>query len=198
LLTKVESEENKALRLAIIGMTKYERALTTYRNDNWEPPLVAALEAKDEESAEALLDGEADPNEVDGRGRNALYMAACEGCRLPLFRRILGMIHNVNAGSNKWERTPLMWAAANDHLDMVVSLMNHPRIDVNVRDCDKETALHWAVFFNKPAIVAQLVSDDRVDTSLKGKYHRTPLKMAIDERHHECVKILRKHGAPEY
>ena len=64
-LTKVEVEENKALRLACVGETDYERALTTYRNDNGKPPLVAALEAKDEDAAEALLDGGDDPNEVD-------------------------------------------------------------------------------------------------------------------------------------
>ena len=196
LLTKVEVEENKALRLACVGETDYERALTTYRNDNGKPPLNAALEAKDEDAAEALLDGGDDPNEVDERGMNALYVAAWKGCRLPLFHRILGMIHNVNAVTNNLGWTALMYAAANDHLDMVVSLMNHPGIDVNVQDCDNYTALHWAVSNNHPAILAQLVSDDRVDTSLKDKYNDTPLKQAINWGYDECEKILREHGAP--
>ena len=86
-LTKVEVGENKALRLACVGETNYERALTLH-SDTVLPafwgeadgclltPLGAAIYAKDEESAEALLDGEADPNEVDGCGRNALFMAA--------------------------------------------------------------------------------------------------------------------------
>ena len=196
LLTKVEVEENKALRLACVGETDYERALTTYRNDNGKPPLNAALEAKDEDAAEALLDGGDDPNEVDEHGMNALYMAAWKGCRLPLFHRILGMIHNVNAVTSGGE-TALMKAAIWNHLDMVVSLMNHPGIDVNVQDSFNSTALHWAVFNNRPAIVAQLVSDDRVDTSLKDKYNNTPLKLAIVYGDAECVKILREHGAPE-
>ena len=197
LLTKVEVEENKALRLACVGETDYERALTTYRNDNGKPPLNAALEAKDEDAAEALLDGGDDPNEVNGRGENALYMAAEKGCRLPLFHRILGMIHNVNAVT-RYGNTALMIAAANDHLDMVVSLMNHPGIDVNVQGGYYNfTALHLAVFNNLPAILAQLVSDDRVDTSLKDCNNHTPLKVAIDMKQDECVKILREHGAPE-
>ena len=199
-LTKVEVEENKALRLACVGETDYERALTTYRNDNGKPPLNAALEAKDEDAAEALLDGGDDPNEVDGDGRNALYSAAREGCRLPLFHRILGMIHNVNAVTTDWRGfTALMFAAANDHLDMVVSLMNHPGIDLNVQGgFYNSTALHYAVDHNRPAILAQLVSDDRVDTSLKTKdNNRTPLKLAIVLGRAECVKILREHGAPE-
>ena len=137
-----------------------------------------------------------DPNEVDGRGRNALHLAAQEGYRLPLFHRILGMIHNVNAVDNKG-RTALMKAARDNHLDMVVSLMNHQGIDLNVQNRYNSTALHYAVFADCPAIVAQLVSDDRVDTSLKDKYNRTPLKYAIHNRRPECAKILREHGAPE-
>ena len=137
-LTKVEVEENKALRLACVGETDYERALTTYRNDNGKPPLNAALEAKDEDAAETLLDGGDDPNQVDGDGRNALHQAAREGCRLPLFHRILGMIHNVNAVTTDWRGwTALMWAAWSNHLDMVVSLMNHPGIHVNVQDVSR-------------------------------------------------------------
>ena len=197
LLTKVEVEENKALRLACVGETDYERALTTYRNDNGKPPLNAALEAKDEDAAEALLDGGDDPNEVDEDGKNALYMAAWKGCRLPLFHRILGMIHNVNAGDD-YGTTALMDAAYYNHLDMVVSLMNHPGIDVNIQGgWNNMTALNMAVHNNHPAILAQLVSDDRVDTSLKDKWNNTPLKYAIRKGHHECEKILREHGAPE-
>eukprot|EP00505_MAST-04D_sp_SCG-Rhode-Island_P000814 Stramenopile-MAST_4_protein_814 len=52
-------------------------------------PLCAALKAKDEDAAEALLDGGADPNEVDGKGRNALHRAAEKGCRPPLLQRVL-------------------------------------------------------------------------------------------------------------
>ena len=160
-------------------------------------PLCAALEAKDEESAEALLDGGDDPNEVDFDGWNALHVAAWKGCRLPLFHRILAMIHNVNAVTSGGE-TALMKAAICNHLDMVVSLMNHPGIDVNVQDIGNCTALHRAVINNRPAIVAQLVSDDRVDTSLKGGYYNyTPLKDAIVYGRPECAKILREHGAAE-
>ena len=82
--------------MACVGETDYERALTTYRNGDGVPHLVAALRAKDEDAAEALLDGGDDPNEVDEYGYNALHRAAEKGCRLPLFHRILGRIHNVN------------------------------------------------------------------------------------------------------
>ena len=63
--------------------------------------------------------------------------------------------------------TALMWAAANNQLDVVISLMNHPRIDLNVQDRFNSTALHYAVSHNHPAIVSQLLSDDKMDASLK-------------------------------
>ena len=77
-------------------------------------------------------------------------------------------------------------------------MINHPGIDVNVQDrWNNFTALHWAVLNKRPAILAQLLSDDRVDTSLKDIDNITPLKLAIIRGKDKCVKILRKHGAPE-
>ena len=197
-LTKVEHGENKALRLACVGETDYERALARYRNENGRPPLNAALWAKDEESAMVLMDGGDDPNEVDGSGLNALHIAAKIGCRPPLFQRVVARIHDVNTVNNDgW--TALMIAAINNQLDVVILLMNHPRIDLNVQDrrTNNWTALHHAVLINHPAIVSQLLSDDKMDASLKDKYNCTPLKLAIAHEKAECVTILTQHGAPE-
>ena len=70
LLAKVEVEENKALRLACVGETNYERALALHSDTRDDlnvllTPLGAAIYAKDENAAEALLDGGDDPNDVD-------------------------------------------------------------------------------------------------------------------------------------
>ena len=195
LLTKVETGENKALRLACVAATDYERAIVTYRN-KYATPLISALRHKDEDAAKALLDGGDDPNEGELLGKNALHIAAWKGCSLPLFHIILGMFCNVNAATH-YGTTALMFAAANDHLDMVVSLMNHPGIDLNVQDRDNWTVLHFAVLNNRTAILAQLVSDDRVDTSLKANSNGTPLNHAIVHGYAECAKILREHGASE-
>ena len=91
-----------------------------------------------------------------------------------------------------------MFAAANNQLDVVISLMNHPGIDLNVQGgYDNFTALHCAVDNNHPAIVSQLLSDDKIDASLKDDDNKTALKIAIDKGSAECVTILRQHGAPE-
>ena len=195
-LTKVEHGENKALRLACVGETDYERALARHHNDYGKPPLIAALEAKDEESAMVLLHGGHDPNEIDRHETNALHIAAWKGCCPPLFHRILARIQDVN-GVDKWGNTALMTAARNNHLDVVISLMNHPGMDLNVQSHSNETALHRAVIHNHPAIVSQLLSDDKMDASLTDKYNCTPLKLAIAHEKAECVTILTQHGAPE-
>jgi len=201
-LTKVEVEENKALRLACVGETHYERALAKHSDTRvfgvTLTPLSAAIYGKDEESAMVLLDGGDDPNEVDRSGMNALHRAAIEGCRPPLFQRVVARIHDVNTVNN-YGWTALMYAAGNNQLDVVISLMNHPGIDLNVQNRTfNVTAFHMAVRNNHPAIVSQLLSDDKIDASLKDYLNRTALKLAIDWRHAQCVTILRQHGAPVY
>ena len=78
-----------------------------------------------------------------------------------------------------------MWAAWHNQLDVVISLMNHPGVDLNVqhRRYYNFTALQLAVRNNHPAIVSQLLSDDKIDASLKDINNRTALKYAIDRGH---------------
>ena len=154
-------------------------------------PLSAALRAKDESAAEALLDGGGDPNKVDWKGWNALHWAAETGCSLPLFRRVLSKIHNVNAATiDDYPQTALVLATIFKRLDIVVALMNHQEIDLNLQDWDDNTVLHKAVYYNYPAIVTQLLSDDRTNSRFKDYDDRTPLKLATKYKHHECEKIL--------
>jgi ankyrin repeat protein len=70
-------------------------------------------------------------------------------------------------------------------------------MDLNVQGRVNYTALHWAVSNNHPAIVSQLLSDDKIDASLKDGLNNTALKRAIVSGRAECVTILRQHGAPE-
>ena len=200
LLRDVESGENAALRLACVGETDYERAVAMHSDTRDESgvlltPLSVAIYGNDEESAVALLDGGDNPNEVDRSGMNALHWAAWKGCRPPLFNRILAMILDVNAGHNGGE-TALLLATAYNHLDVVISLMNHPEINLNVQGRLNVTALHVAVLFNQPAILAQLLSDDKIDCRLKDNFNKTPLKYAIDGGRAECVQLLKDRGAP--
>ena len=191
-----KEEDDFRVIIEMLIRFNYERALTTYHDGYLKPPLSAALEAKDEDAVEALLDGGADPNEVDRHGWNALHWAARKDCRLPLFHRILERIKNVNAGNNGGT-TALMLAAFSNHLDIVVSLMNHPEIDLNVQNRKKETALHYAVAQGHITIVEKLLSDDKIEPSLilKAENKWTPLELAEVNGWRRIVSLFAKRKA---
>lgn len=173
------------------------RVKKKYRKEK--APLCAAILSKRRENeyseyhVDTLLDGGEDPKQMDKSKWNALHRAA-QGFSIPLFERILDSVFDPNVQTEDGTgQTPLMIAAYNNKLDIVITLMNHPRIDLNFRSDSGVTALHQAVIGNRPAIVTQLLSDDRVDASISGGWgaDRTPLELAIDQGHDECVRLLR-------
>lgn len=165
--------------------------------DDYRPssePLNAALEVKDENKANALLNSGHNPHTRDDDRYNALHIAAQEGCGLDLFSKILSKFKskvNAAAGWYKNGYTALMLAVVNNHLDMVVALMQHPFINLNVQNKNKETALYLAVKTNQPIIVAQLLLSNDIDTSLKDITGTTPLSLAICWGYEECASLLR-------
>ena len=165
--------------------------------DDYRPssePLNAALKVKDENKANALLNSGHNPHTRDDDRYNALHIAAQEGCGLDLFSKILSKFKskvNAAAGWDKNGYTALMLAVVNNHLDMVVALMQHPFINLNVQNKDKETALYLAVKTNQPIIVAQLLHSKDIDTSLKDITGTTPLSLAICWGYKECASLLR-------
>ena len=85
-----------------------------------------------------------------------------------------------------------------------ISWINTPGSDLNVQcdDWGNYTALHGAIYNNRPSIVAQLLGDARIDSSLKHNLVRiniTPLALAIFRmiRGTTSVNILKEHGALE-
>lgn len=171
---------------------------------NWcyEPvisPLFTALHNKDYAQVEELLENRADngvdPNEVDENNQNALHLAIKTGCDPHTFTIILRMIDNVNAHNNDGE-TPLMAAIRGNHYNYVELLMDHSKIKMNVQDFYGKTVLHWAVEYDRPEILKQLLKDDTINTSIICACfgnRNTPLKLAIALRKDDCVKILQEH-----
>ena len=203
------TEQNiTAANLSLEQSTAAQRSLiTTLRYDHTVDdegtlltPLFAAIGENDQDAVEEFLRNGADPNEVDEDGYNALHWGAYIGCRLTTFNLILEKIEDVNAVTPDSLDTALMLAARRNHLDIVGSLMNHPDIQLNVQNRTllnfeilDETALHMAVVWNHPAIVRQLLSDDRIDTSLKNHYGRTPLMQARKDKDKSDQQDERRH-----
>ena len=187
-LLKISSRDRSIRRSIIEKLERfnYERAMARYQvsNDDENPPLNAALKAGDYDAVDALLTGGQNPNKVDERRKNALHLVAnvtnhdLMKRSLPSFNKILEKIENVNAVDNEGN-TALMFAVARNHMYIVVSLMHHQWIDLNVQNRLNITALHVAVLFKHPGMVDELLSDYRIDTSLKGgRDNLTPLEQA--------------------
>jgi len=175
-------------------LKRYQAALSKYSGRGDEPPLNAALVAKDEASATVLLDGGNNPDAVNTDGNNALHTAAAyEGCSLILFNLILNKISNVNVANNNGD-TALMLAAYCKQLELVKRLMEKKNINVNVQGGFLlYTALHNAVENNSPAIVSQLLTDSRTDITLKSKFKKTALDIAVKDDNADIVTLFLDH-----
>lgn len=116
-------------------------------------PLLAALDAVQEDAALALLERGADPEAVDKNGESALIWAAFNGCGRVVERLLAaGVPADFRAHDGA---TALTDAARRGHLDIVRRLLAHGA-DVNSRDKAGRTALTHALDAGQDAIAELL------------------------------------------
>ena len=85
--------------------------------------------------------------------------------------------------------TPLLAAAAHDHLDVITFLLSQ-NSDVNAVDKDQGwTALHYAARNGNTAAVKLLLSK-KANINAKGRYGDTPLHVAAEQDHRDVVDVL--------
>ena len=112
-------------------------------------PLRQAVLRGDSASVERLLQGGADPNEIDKYGWNLLFYAA--KCNHASVARIL-----IGAGADKdsvcWGWTPLTIASYEGHIEMVRLLIS-VGADVNIDTGGGWTPLKYAEYAGHPSIV---------------------------------------------
>lgn len=81
------------------------------------------------------------------------------------------------------------------HKDVVESLLANAS-EVNVRDDDGDTPLHWAALFDQKA-VAELLIASRAEVNAKDKERNTPLRLALIYKHYGMADLLHQHGGQE-
>jgi uncharacterized protein len=94
-------------------------------------PLAEAVKLGDVELSAMLLEAGADPDSPNQDGQTALMLASHVGS-LPIAEMLVKRGAKVNAVENFRGQTALMWAAAEDHPDVVDLLLKH-HADVKVR-----------------------------------------------------------------
>ena len=72
------------------------------------------------------------------------YRGEVEGVREALGRGVDVNTRNEGNEWNEWNMTGLMMAATEGHEEVVEVLLAQPGLDINCKDNDGSTALHWA------------------------------------------------------
>ena len=91
-------------------------------------------------------------------------------------------------------RTPLHYAAINNHLEVVRYFINEQHCDPMTRDNDGDTPLHYACRYGYFSIVQYLISEAH---SCENNDGDTPLHYACDYRHIHIVQYLLSTGKVE-
>jgi ankyrin repeat protein len=96
----------------------------------------------------------------------------------------------LDAKINSHGRTPLSWAAANGHKEVVRLLVEHKDVDVNSPDDRGRTPLLWAIQHGHDEIVRLLFK--REDLDLNNIFSRPPLSWAARDGQEAVVQLLLK------
>jgi hypothetical protein len=94
---------------------------------------------------------------------------------------------------NENGRTPLHWAAREDHVEVARLLLEHGA-DPNIQDKDGLTPLHVAAFYGHVEVV-ELLLEHGADPNIQDKYGDTLLHWAASKGRVDVVKLLLAHGA---
>ena len=117
--------------------------------------------------------------------------AACGEGDLERVRQLIQDGQDVNRGDSGW--TPLMWAAAYDH-DQIVQELIRAGADVNVKDNYKRTALHKASWRGHSNVIKTLALAG-ANLNVQDVNGMTPLMRAAEQGHANAVVELIRAGA---
>lgn len=166
----------------------------------WEPS-----EDSNVNAAQALLRNYADIEHRSRDNSTPLFLAAAHG----LADTVSALLNNdkgekkkadVNVTCGQHYLTPLLIAAANGHVRVVEHILrtsSEQVADMNVRDCNGNTALALAVLFRQREYmsVVELLLTSMCDCNVRNEMGYTALHFAAMQSSLELVKMLLRFGA---
>ena len=158
-------------------------------------PLHAATDYGHDKIVKELLHHGADFEAVTMEGNRPLHNASQAGS-LKCIKMLFEKKCEVNVVNNKNE-TPLQLAVFNGK-KVTVSLLLKNGANVNIQDQNGETALHAAVLYfsrNKKkdsTIVGKLLAQDHINFSLKDRYGKTALQIALENDYKDVARMIAK------
>ncbi len=147
-------------------------------NDYGVDAMQLAADASDTELLRLLLKAGANPNSVNPDGETVLHLVARSG-NLDAAKLLVNAGAQVDARERFGGQTPLMWATARRHPDLVQFLASKGA-DVNARSAVRD-------------YLRVATAESRAKHLDRGGF--TPLMYAARENCRECVPILLKHRA---
>lgn len=155
----------------------------------YQEPEMDAIQA---DIAQLLIHSGAKLNIQNGDGDTPLNLAVQH--KLTLVSQAL-----INAGANTnladySDITPLMYAVDTDNAKLVKLLLYNNK-NINLQDEDGDTALHFAAYHleerNNRAEIVRLLLAAGANKNIKNKAKLTPLQIAIKEKMHTVIQILK-------
>ena len=121
--------------------------------------------------------------------QNNLWESCCLG-ELQMARELLlaGADPNTKAGRDNWRC--LMEAIWRNHEEVVDLLLAQPGIEVNAKDNNNRTALHYASHTGNIAILSKLLAVPGILVNERDVDGLTPIMQAIHSRKPEAVRVM--------
>ena len=141
---------------------------------------------------QVLIDAGADIDTQNNEGRSPLLSACAEGT-FDTVKMLVRAGAKVRATDDEGV-TCLHYAARRGHTEAVRYLVCLPEVDVNHRDADNNTALHFAVV-NANTYAVQVLIDAGADINTQNNGGRSPLHSACASRALDVVEMLVEAGA---
>ena len=140
---------------------------------------------------------------IDILGEDQINVKTQEGYTLLSYAAELGDAYYVsilidhNADVNSLDNnkiTPLMIASGHGHITTLQTLLQHPEIDINLKDVRQNTALTIAIF-NRHLSIIVILLDKHISINISDTDGWTPLMYACQHGTPEIVSLLISHDA---
>ena len=162
------------------------------KEDGYSPLHLAARNGRTE-MVETLLKCGAKIDRRNHHGHSPLHLAATMK-RGPAIRMLFKYGADPNEQDNEGDFCLLYLPQVHALSDMYRIFLDHPKIDVNLRNHAGETALHYMAKSGTPVKILKMMADAGADCNIRDNSGRTPLDVAVSNGKQEAAEFLRSVG----
>ncbi|XP_025102247.1 E3 ubiquitin-protein ligase MIB1-like isoform X2 [Pomacea canaliculata] len=164
-------------------------------DDSDKTPMSAALEGKNEDLVELLLELGANKEHWYSPGVTAIHLAI----KYSLVGAVLALAkHGADVNrKHLGGKTPIHMAIELKKTDIVEALLSLPEVDIEIEDDNSFNALQLACLRDNPRAVELILKRDKSGVNKRRKGDSTPLHIAAYNDHVECVRLLVINGGAD-